>query len=166
MNIKEFSQSKILKGIIIGFSIFFILTFVFQMGQYFGLRKALYLERLEDNYGQIFGEERHPANMMGGMFDNLPFDNLPGSHGAAGAVIKVSSTTLVVAEPGNVEKIVTVNDKTLIRKGRGQIDLDDVLIGDAVSIIGDANDHGIIVAKLVRVLPSRPVAATSTIKTK
>jgi hypothetical protein len=40
---------------------------------------------------------------MGGMFEGMPFDNLPGSHGAVGVAVKISSSTIVVAEPNNIE---------------------------------------------------------------
>ena len=98
-----------------------------------------------------------------GVFAGLPFDNLPGSHGAVGQVIKVSSSTLVVAEPNNVEKVVLVGNQTITRQYRDQIKAQDIVVGDFVSILGEANAKGEIDAKFIRVLPP-PLSASSTLK--
>jgi hypothetical protein len=98
--------------------------------------------------------------MMGGMFEGIPFDNLPGGNGAVGAVIKVSTSTIVVAEPNNIEKIVLLNDQTIIRKARDEVKIKDIVIGDFVSIIGEANSKGEIEAKLVRIMPPPPFVSS------
>lgn len=163
INYKEVVRSKVFSGFIFGLGTVLILAIVFQAGMYVGLKKANFSQRLGENYGRIFGDERRPA-LPGGMFDGMPFDNLPGGHGAAGIVVKVSSSTLVVAEPNNIEKIVLIGEKTIIRRFQDQIKSTDIITGDFVSILGEANDKGEIEAKLVRVLPTPP-AASSTIKT-
>ena len=161
MNFKEFSQSKGFRGFIIGVGVFIILAFVFQAGMFVGLKKAEFSGRLGENYGRIFGEERGPG-MMNGTF-GMPFDNIPGGHGAVGEVLKISSSTIVVAEPGNVEKIVTINGETIIRKNRDEIKTNNIKVGDFVSVLGEANNNAEIEARFIRVMPGS-VAATTTIK--
>ena len=162
MNIsfKELVQSKMFKGFIIGIATFLVLIIVFQAGVFVGFKKAGFSQMLGENYGRIFGDEKRPG-MMGGIFAGLPFDNLPGGHGAAGAVIKVSSSTIVVSEPNNIEKIVLLSDQTIIRKARDEVKAGDIVIGDFVSIIGEANSKGEIEAKLVRIMPPPPFASST-----
>jgi len=154
-NPKEFFQSKVFLGFIIGIATFLILAIVFQAGVFVGLKKAGFSQRLGENYGRIFGEEKGPG-MMVGMFEGIPFDNLPGGHGAVGVVMKISSSTIVVAEPNNIEKIILFGEETSIRKAQEEIKTGDIVVGDFVSIIGEANSQGEIEAKLVRVLPPPP----------
>ena len=161
-NFKECVQSKTFKGFMVGIGFFLILMIVFQVGVFVGFKKADFSERLGGNYGQIFGDDKRPP-LPGGMFAGLPIDNLPGSHGAVGQVIKVSSSTLVVAEPNNVEKVVLVGNQTITRQYRDQIKAQDIVVGDFVSILGEANAKGEIDAKFIRVLPP-PLSASSTLK--
>ncbi len=155
MNFKEIAQSKMFKGFIIGIVTFLVLIIVFQAGVFVGFKKANFSQRLGENYGRIFGNEKRSA-IRDGIFKGMPFDNLPGGHGAVGAVIKVSSSTIVVSEPNNIEKIVLLDTETIIRKAREEIQFEDIIIGDFVSIIGQANSLGEIEAKLVRVMPPPP----------
>lgn len=151
---KEFFQSKVFLGFIIGIATFLILAIVFQVGVFVGFKKASFSQRLGENYGRIFGDDKAPQ--MGGMFAGMPFDNIPGGHGAVGKVIKTSTSTIVVAEPNNIEKVILLNQETSIREARGEIKAGDITVGDFVSIIGEANSQGEIEAKLVRVLPPPP----------
>jgi hypothetical protein len=80
-------------------------------------------------------------------------DSLPGAHGAVGEVLKVSSSTLVVAEPNNLEKVIRVSSTTAIRKFRDTITILDIKVGDFISVLGEANGQGEIDAKLVRIMP-------------
>lgn len=154
-NFKEFFHSKVFSGFIFGLATFLVLTIVFQIGVFVGFKKAHFSQKLGENYGRIFGEEKRPKGQE--EFFDMPFDNLPGGHGAVGAIIKVSTSTLVVAEPNNLEKIIRLGEKTIIRKAREEISGAGINVGDFVSIIGEANDQGEIEAKFIRVLPPPPV---------
>ena len=155
INIKEGIQSKTFKGVIIGIVIVLVLAVVFQAGMFLGLKKAEFSGRLGENYNRIFGEQRGPA---------MPFDNISGGHGAVGPVIRVSTSTLIVAEQNNIEKIVLMSDQTLVRKFRDDIKPSGINVGDFVSVLGEANNQGEIDARFIRVMPA-PMAASSTIKT-
>ncbi len=150
LNLKERVQSKKFQGFIIGIGTLLVLIVIFQAGMFVGLKKAEFSGRLGENYGRIFGDSR--GEMMNGGFGGMPFDNLPGGHGAAGKVIKTSTSTLVVAEPNNVEKMVLMSDDTLIRKFRDEIKASDIKVGDFVSVIGESDNNSEIEAKLIRIL--------------
>jgi hypothetical protein len=47
-----------------------------------------------------------------------------------------------------------IGDKTIIRKAREEITLKNIIVGDFLSVVGEANNKGEIEAKLVRVMPS------------
>jgi hypothetical protein len=159
-NFKEGVQSKMFKGFIIGIATVLVLMIVFQAGIFVGFRKANFSQRLGENYGRIFGDGKR-SNIMDEMFRGMSFDNLPGGHGAVGAVIKVSSSTIIVSEPNNIEKIVLLNGETAIRKARDEVKIKDIVIGDFVSIIGESNIKGEIEAKLVRIMPPPPFASST-----
>ena len=161
-NYKKIIESKKFRNLIIGIAFFLILIIVFQLGIFVGIKKAEFSERLGQNYGRIF-DNNGQSPMMNNIFNGIPFDNLPGGHGAIGTVVKVSSSTLVVAEPNNIEKIVLIEDETLIRKFRENIKPSDIAVGDSVSVIGEANNDSKIEAKFIRVMPSLPIAS-STLK--
>lgn len=161
-NLKDIAKSKIFFGFIIGIATLLVIAVVFQAGMFVGLKKAEFSGRLGENYGRIFNDTNGPG-MMKGSFGGMPFNNLPGGHGAVGSVIKVSSSTLVVAEPNNIEKIILISDDTIIRKFRNEIKVSDILVGDSVSVIGEADNSSEIEAKFIRVLPSLPTSSSTLI---
>ncbi|MCX6712101.1 MAG: hypothetical protein NT041_00225, partial [Candidatus Vogelbacteria bacterium] len=76
-------------------------------------------------------------------------------HGAAGKIIKINLPTMVVLGSDNLEKVIKVDDGTLVRSFRDTIKVSDLKVGDAiVAIGGDDNDDSQIEVKLIRLLPN------------
>jgi hypothetical protein len=98
------------------------------------------------------------AGPKAGFLGNLkmpPFDEFIEGHGTFGEIIKIEGNNLVVKGRGNVEKVIIVTEKTVIKSGREDIKFSDLKIGDMIVIIGSPNDKGQIEAKLIRVFPPK-----------
>ena len=53
-----------------------------------------------------------------------------------------------------MEKIVLVNDQTVIRRGRDNVKVSDLKVDNNLVVIGDPNEMGQIAAKLIRLMPA------------
>ncbi len=160
MNNKEF-KNKIIKVFqsknfrvaiyIIGFLL--VIVLVFQAGQISGFRKASFGRDWGDNYIKNFGSPHKGFKMMDEKFGD--FGNLPNSSGAMGKIIKVELPTIVIFDGRDqTEKIITIDDKTEIRKKRDVVSENELKIDEFVIIIGSPNSVGQIEAKLIRFIPS------------
>ncbi len=158
IKIKNIWQSKFFRGATSSLLVLIILLCVFQAGRFVGFHQASFSYRLGDNYYRAF--EGGP--LSGGMMRGNPFGDLPGGHGAAGKIIKVSLPTIVISTPDNLEKTILINDKTLVRHFRGNASSSLLKVGDMVVIIGEPNQDSAIEAKLIRLLPPPPLTASSS----
>lgn len=134
------------------FGSLFVASFIFQAGMIAGFKKASFGRDWGDNYIKNFGRLEMGPRMMNGKFDN--FGDLPIAHGAIGKIIKIELPSIVVLdEKDNTEKIILINEKTEIRKIRGNMKSEDLKIDEHVVIVGNPNSSGQIEARLIRILP-------------
>lgn len=133
-----------------------LILLVFQAGVMVGYRQASFSYRWGDNYSRMFFGGFHP--MMGGPGFGQGY--LVNGHGAVGRIIKISGATLIVADRDNTEKIILVDNQTVLRSFRDSIKVDQLKVGDSVMVIGTPNEQSQIVAKLVRIIPPLPVERT------
>jgi hypothetical protein len=151
----EEKQHDILKWIIVGLLSIIVLVLIFGLGVFVGEKKAKFSYLWAENYHRMF------AGPKAGFLGNLkmppfpPFDEFIEGHGTFGEIIKIEGNNLVVKGRGNVEKVIVVTEKTVIKSGRKDIKLSDLKIGDVIVIIGSPNDKGQIEAKLIRVFPPK-----------
>lgn len=124
-----------------------LVLLIFQAGVWVGYRRASFAFRFGDNYYRAFGR---PQNN----FFGLNRDSMMSGHGAVGKVVRVALPTIVVAGPDNLEKVVLINDETSLRRFRDTIKNTDLKTDDWVIVLGDPNEQGQIVAKLIRVMPA------------
>jgi hypothetical protein len=127
----------------LGFSAMLALV-IFQAGVEVGYKKASFSRSLGNNFSRVF---------EGPKASSAPYQGIPGGHGATGSIASVSSSTMVVIGPDKVEKIVSMNGSTEIRKFRDTIAPKDLRVGDRVIALGTPDGDGQIVARLIRVLP-------------
>lgn len=161
--LKDFDCSKKVHWVVVIIAVVIVLLVVFQAGRFVGFRQAIFSGHLGDNYYRAFeGGKRGPMGKMGprGFWS----DDLPNGHGAAGKIIKINLPNLVVLGPDNLEKVIKVDNSTLVRSFRNTIKASDLKVGDFIVTIGGSDDDSQIVAKLIRLLPPPPVISTSTLK--
>jgi len=148
-------KHDILKWIIVGLLSIVIIVLVFGLGVLVGEKKAKFSYHWAENYHRMF------AGPKIGFLGSLrippfpPFDEFIEGHGTFGEIIKIEGNNLVVKGRGNVEKVIIVTEKTVIKSGREDIKVSDLKIGDIIVIIGTPNDKGQIEAKLIRVFPPK-----------
>jgi hypothetical protein len=148
-------QHDILKWITVGLLAIVVIVLVFGLGVFVGEKKAKFSYLWAENYHRMF------AGPKAGFLGNLkmppfpPFDEFIEGHGTFGEIIKIEGKNLVVKGRGNVEKVIIVTEKTVIKSGREDIKFSDLKIGDMIVIIGSPNDKGQIEAKLIRVFPPK-----------
>jgi hypothetical protein len=151
----EERRHDILKWIIVGLLAIVAIVLVFGLGVFVGEKKAKFSYHWAENYHRMF------AGPKAGFLGNLkmppfpPFDEFIEGHGTFGEIIKIEGNNLVVKGRGNVEKVIVVTEKTVIKSGRKDIKFSDLKIGDMIVIIGSPNDKGQIEAKLIRVFPPK-----------
>ncbi len=151
MNIDKFFQSKIFKGFILGVAIFFLILFIFKVGEIVGAKKADFSCRWSDNYHRNFGGPR--AGFLKGFGDKDFIE----ANGTVGQVIKQASSTLVIKGRGEIEKVILINSDTTIKSLEKTIQAGDLKVDDMVVVIGEPNNSGQIEAKLIRVMPKPPM---------
>lgn len=129
-----------------------VLLIVFKMGEVYGYAKAGFFSRAGEGFRAAYVDPR------GGPHEGFTDGFLPAGHGAAGRVVSVAPPDIVIEGPDNVEKVVTTDSSTLIRRFRDEASLGDIAVGASVVIIGEPGTDGKILAKLIRLMPE----ATST----
>lgn len=160
-NIEEKKEDKkidhdVLKKVIIGLVCFVILIGIFFVGILVGETKARFSYRWAENYHQNFGGPR-----QGFMGDtrNLPRPNdFIAGHGTFGEILKINPSAdsrqagdFIIKGQNDMEKLIMVNNKTVIQNGKMNISFQDLNTGDQALVIGSPNDQGQIEGKLIRI---------------
>lgn len=137
---------------------------IFQAGIFVGYHKASFSYRSGDNFHMMFGSPERRTGIEPGRMMGFPEGEFTSAYGANGTIIKIDLPTIIIAGADNVEKIIVVNDKTILRHYRNDIGNKDLKVGDSIIVIGSPNASSTqIEAKLIRVLPPLSItAATST----
>jgi hypothetical protein len=149
MDLKNISESKVIRDIIIVIGIIIIVLGILFAGMNIGERKARFAGQFGDNF------ERNLLGPKGGMGGMMGLGRMePGGHGAAGEIISIKLPQLVITGPDNLEKTILVNASTTVRQFQQNIQNTDLKTGDFVVVIGDPNDKGQVEAKLIRVMPN------------
>ncbi len=121
-----------------------IALMIFQLGMFVGFRKANFAFGWGDNYHRVFG------GPQGGILRDFDGRDFVNGHGTAGTIVKIDGKTIIVKGRDNAEKAVFCDDKTVISAGRATITVNDLKVGDEVTVIGKPNDDGTINAGIVR----------------
>jgi hypothetical protein len=143
------SKTILIAGIVI------LVIVIFITGEVVGFKRSQFSYGFGQNYERIFGEREE---MMGGMgpFGHMP---LPNIHGALGKIVKVDLPSVVIVGSDGVEKIITVDADSLIKRFRDTATTSDLKVGDVITVLGNPNENGTIDARLIRVMP---LLATTT----
>ncbi len=153
MDLNKFFQSNTVKGAILGIGAVIILLLVFKTGMIVGTKKADFSCRWSDNYHRNFGGPR------GGFMPGLGDRDFLEANGTFGQVIKIEGSNLVIKGSKDIEKVVIVDNNTVIKLFSDTIKLTDLKIDDNIVVIGEPNQQGQIVAKLIRVMPKPQAGA-------
>lgn len=136
-----------LRGVVIGLAALALAVLIFSMGVRLGGARARFSYRWAENYHKNFGGPR------GGFVENwrkFPAADFISGHGVFGEIIKIDDAGFVVKGRAEAEKAVTTTAGTVVERGRKTMAVADLKVGDSVVIIGESDEAGQIVAKLVR----------------
>jgi hypothetical protein len=150
MENNKFFQSKVLTLIVCIIAALIIILIVFKVGMFVGERKAEFTFRWGDNYHRNFGGPR--GGFMQGFNDRDFID----ANGTFGQIIKIDNSNIVVKGRDDIEKVIIINDKTVIKSLNETIKSSDLKVDDYIVTIGEPNEQGQITAKLIRVMPTPP----------
>lgn len=150
IELNKFKSPLAVQRLLQAIAILIIVLGIFQAGIFVGYRKAAFSYSLGDRYYRAFDHNNQKGPN--------PFDDkeLLGGNGAVGAIIRVNLPTFVVSTPDNVEKIVRINDATLIRQFKDTASTTNLQVGQHVVVLGSPNTQAEIEAKLIRLLPPPP----------
>lgn len=156
MSFKDIFKANHLNKLLITLAIAVVIVFIFILGIFVGHEKGRFSREWEQNYcGNMMG----PGGPGGrGMmnFDRPGFN----PHNGFGQIIKIENNQIIVKGQDNVEKIIIVNDKTIIREFDKSLKLADLKVDDNIIAIGRPDNQGRIEAGLIRVMPA-PAANNS-----
>lgn len=155
MNLKELTQSKYFKVIVVSVGVFAVALVSFASGVAVGIHKARFSYAWGENYERNFvgGARTMMSSNRGGMMGRFGFDSrdFRNAHGIAGNVLSVSDSSLIIKDRNNQENAVAVTEKTLIKSGRATVAIGDLKAGDRVVVVGKPGDNGVVNADLIRV---------------
>lgn len=121
-----------------------VLVFVFSLGVFVGHEKYRFSREWGENYyGNIMGRR----GMMN--FDRAGFN----ARSALGQIIKIDGDNIIIKDQANVEKTISITDKTAIIRDNQNIKITDLKVDDKIVVIGRPNNQGQIEPNLIRVLP-------------
>jgi len=154
MDINNIFQSKIFKIIIFVLLGLIIFLFIFRLGMEVGFRKARFSFQWGENYHQNFAGPR--GGFMKDFRREFKGGDFMESHGVVGQIIKIDGSEIVIKGRDVTEKIIVVQDNTQIQRFRDILKVTDLKVDDQIIVIGEPNDKGLIIAKLIRVMPPSP----------
>jgi hypothetical protein len=150
--IKKLGESKILLKVLYALGILIIAKLIFIMGILVGSRNAAYGQAWEEHYDENFGMG-NCDNPVCGMRRLAAVNYFPIAHGATGKIIKIENQSLILQDKENIEKAISIDDGTIIQKGRANIGAGDLRVDDFGIVIGSPDANGVIEAKFIRILP-------------
>ncbi len=141
---------RIFKWVVIGLFILVAIVLIFGAGVFVGTMKAKFSYRWAESYHKNFSGPK--SGFLGDWRQAMP---MPGDfiqgHGAFGEIIEMKDNGFVIKGQGDAEKVVIVNENTIIQNGRETVK-DGLKVGDNVVVIGSPNDQGQIEARLIRIM--------------
>lgn len=158
MNAQEIIKSKKFQIVVIVVGFFFVAFVSFAGGIFVGLKKARFSYKFGENYERNFiggpfqgtmGGKMGPGprGMMRG-FEGRGFRN---AHGIAGIIISVADNNIIIKDRDSQENTISVGEKTLIKRGRDTISINDLKNSERIVVMGNPGDNGTINADLIRV---------------
>jgi len=144
-------QSRTYKIAAISLAAIFVLFLTFTAGMRVGFRKAMFSYQWGENYHKNFASPR--GGMLHGAFRNFEGKDFINSHGAAGQILKINGSEIVIKGQDGVEKIIIIKEDMSIVRFREAIKVSDLKVDEFITIIGSPTDDGKIEAKFIRVLP-------------
>jgi hypothetical protein len=112
MPVDRILQSRLFRGIIVGFGVGATALIVFAGGMAVGSRKTLFACKWDENYAHNFGDH---AGLLPAVPPPFQGHNV-GVHGVLGNVISVMDDSIVVQGKDGIERDIIIPDGTNVRR--------------------------------------------------
>lgn len=146
---------------VIGVAFLLIAALIFQAGIVVGYHKATFGDRMGKAYYRAFDKDfSHMKGKGEKKMRQGAMDRIPAGFGAAGKIVQVNLPTIVMVGPDNIERYVEITNDTLIKQFNDNVASTSLKIDQHAVVIGEPNTDGVIVAKLIRLLPAPPMDIT------
>ena len=155
MDFKSIFESKKFKTAICIIAALIVFLLIFQAGIIVGFKKASFSYQWGENYYRNFAGPRK------GLAGDFRGKEMMAPHGVFGIILKKENFSLVVKDIDNTEKLILINEDTIINRFRDNISQDDLKVNDKITVIGSPDNSGQIEARLIRVMPPE-FSATAT----
>lgn len=152
MDLKKILESRAFTVTTWIIAVLIVLLTVFRLGMYVGFQKANFSYKWGENYHRNFAGPKD-GFMKDFAKDDFKKGDFMDSHGSFGQILKVDGRNIMMKGRDEVEKVVSTDDKTSIMRFRDKIKLENLKVNEYIVVLGDSNDSGQIVAKLIRVMP-------------
>ncbi len=139
------SDNLLLKLVIL-VGLLIIVILIFLAGEEVGYRRAEFSSQFSDNYTKIFGGRPMGDGGVGN------------SHGASGTIVKISLPEVFIESPDGSEKVITINNTSIIKELRNTVASTTLKVGDEVIVLGEPGPQGDVQAGLIRVIPGQTPA--------
>jgi len=153
------SKTVRISAIVIGVLLVSLVSFA--GGVAVGFHKAKFSYAFGENYernfiqGGRFDRDARGGVMQGNMMFGRDFEGkgFRNSSGAAGEIISLSDTSIIIKDRDGKESTIAITGSTLMKSGRTTIKASDLKAGDSIVIIGKPSDTGAVNADFIRVFP-------------
>jgi len=144
----ELIKNKVFQVVVASLGVLLIFLLGLSIGLNVGKHERGFANDWSDNYHKNF------AGPRGGFMQEMMKDQeIINANGVFGQIIKIEGNNVVVKGNKDIEKVIVVGEKTIIKRGPETVSLSDLKVSDNVVVVGEPNTAGQIEAKLVRVMP-------------
>lgn len=147
-NNQKIIRHDILKWVIVGLLAIVVIVLAFGLGILVGEKKAKFSYRWAEQYHKMFAGPR--AGFFGD-WRSFPRREFIEAHGNFGEIIEIKENEFVIKGKEDVEKVISITDKTIIQKERLKTKKEDLKVGNWVVVIGSPTEEGKIEAKFIRI---------------
>jgi hypothetical protein len=127
-----------------------VLSFVFHAGVRVGFNKASHSfeRRGNPSFAPMGGRSREASPFM-------ERGELGETHGAFGAISGIVGDVYTITDRNNEQRAVLISDSAPVMKGGERVSRTTLVVGNVIAVIGDTNDAGQVVARIIRIMPKQ-----------
>ncbi len=150
----ELLKNKIFQVFILVLCVLLVFISGFWLGLRVGEHQRGFARDWSDNYHKNF------AGPRGGFLKEMRDHEFINANGVFGQIIKIEGTTVIAKGEADIEKIIMVSERTIINRGPEKINVSQLQVDDNIIVVGEPDNQGRIMAKLIRVMPPKLITPT------
>ena len=133
-----------------------LMLVIFSAGMFVGYHKARFSYEWNANYARNIS---NPDSMFAPFMHDTDHGD---AHGAIGEIVSIRSPLIMIKNPFEAEKILIIDQGTMIRHLYGIASTSDLAVGEHIIALGSPDQNGQVHATFIRIIPSPENLSTST----